>query len=277
MPSHPNEAINTQPFFLLARTARVGCLLVHGFTGTPHEMRFLGEHLFAHGYTVNGVRLAGHGTSAGDLQHCTWRDWYTSVRDAMAALQQHAPRSVVVGQSLGALLAIQLAVEEPATVAGMVLLSPALVLSNRWLPWISTALPLVLRLVGRHCSVGKGESDIADAQARADSPSYRHVPLAALHQLVLLQKHARAQLPRVRQPVLVLHSRQDHTCPAVNVDILRRSVRGPLRVLWLHDSYHVVSVDVDKERVAAAVAAFVDGIEPPARCSPSREREIAGT
>ena len=50
-----------RPFFFAG--GDVGCLLVHGFTGTPHEMRFLGERLAAQGYTVSGVCLAGHATS----------------------------------------------------------------------------------------------------------------------------------------------------------------------------------------------------------------------
>ena len=249
----------TLPFFL--RGAHPGCLLVHGFTGTPQEMRFLGDCLHRRGYTVNGVRLAGHCTSIDDFERTTWGDWYQSARSGAEELQQDTPQVVAVGQSMGALLALKLAVEYPHAIAGVALLSPALVLSNRWVHRIGPALPLLLPLVrwrGRH--LRRGERDVADPQARTESPSYRHVPLQALHQLLVLQKHVRSILPQVRQPVLIIHSRQDHTCPPSNVAILERGLGGPARSLLLEKSFHVISIDVDKERVAAEVTAFVDSV-----------------
>src|SRR5512143_91752 len=92
----------TLPFFLRGANAngadatgdRLGCLLVHGFTGTPQEMRFLGECLHRDGYTVSGVRLAGHCTSVKDLARTKWQDWYGSARSGVEELQQHTPQVV---------------------------------------------------------------------------------------------------------------------------------------------------------------------------------------
>ena len=56
----------------------IGCVLLHGFTAAPKEMRALGEYLAARDYTVRGVRYAGHGTSPEDLARTTWRDWVAS-------------------------------------------------------------------------------------------------------------------------------------------------------------------------------------------------------
>jgi carboxylesterase len=69
-------------------------------------------------------------------------------------------------------------------------------------------------------------------------------------------------LSNVRQPVLVIHSRQDHTCALSSVDILRQGLGGSVETLILEDSYHVISVDVDRERVAARVADLVQAICP---------------
>src|SRR3990172_3453745 len=98
-PSTPS----TEPFLL--RAGRTGCLLIHGFTGTPQEMRFLGTRLHALGHSVHGIQLAGHSTSVEELAHSQWPDWYASVRHGVTQLQEHAPRLVAVGQSMGALLA----------------------------------------------------------------------------------------------------------------------------------------------------------------------------
>jgi carboxylesterase len=263
----------TLPFLLRAANAtgasaggdRLGCLLVHGFTGTPQEMRFLGECLHRDGYTVSGVRLAGHCTSVDDLARTRWQDWYGSVRSGVEELQQDAPQVVVVGQSMGALLALKLAVEHPQAIAGLVLLAPALELSNPWVRRLGPALRLLLPLLKqtrRH--LGRGERDVADHQARSESPSYRHVPLPALHQLLVLQDHVQSILSHVRQPALIMHSRQDHTCPPSNVALLERSLRGPIRSVLLEESFHVISIDVDRERVASEVTAFVAGVRGPA-------------
>jgi carboxylesterase len=248
---HPSpEADDTQPFFWRAGPA--ACLLLHGFTGTPEEMRFLGQELHARGFTVHGVRLAGHATSPDDLERSTWADWYVSARRGAAALGSHAPY-VVVGQSMGALLALQLAVDEPDAVAGVALLSPALRLANPWLRRVQPVLPLLSRQL-RY--VHKSGRDVADPHARVHSPTYAQLPLRAVHQLLVLQRRVEKLLPRVRQPALVIHARHDHTCPVSNVGILERALRGRLRALVLEHSYHVISIDVEKERVAAEVAAF---------------------
>src|SRR5271154_6266158 len=39
------------------------CLLVHGFTGTPWDVRPLGEALAAGGFRVRGIPLPGHGAT----------------------------------------------------------------------------------------------------------------------------------------------------------------------------------------------------------------------
>jgi carboxylesterase len=247
---------------------RCGCLLVHGFTGTPQEMRFLGERLHREGYTVRGVRLAGHCTSVDDLACTTWQDWYGSVRSGVEELQQDTQRVVAVGQSMGALLALKLAVEYPQAIAGLVLLAPALELSNPWVRRIRPALRLLLPLMKqRRRHLGRGERDVADPQARSESPSYRQVPLPALHQLLVLQKHVHRLLSRVHQPALIIHSRRDHTCPPSNVALLERCLGGPTRSVLLEDSFHVISIDVDKERVASEVTAFLGAVGEPARAA----------
>jgi carboxylesterase len=222
-------------------------------------MRFLADRLHMHGYTVDAVRLAGHCTTVEDFGRSTWHDWYRSALAGVEELQQEASQVVVVGQSMGALLALKLAVEYPQVIAGVVLLSPALVLSNPWVHRIAPALPLLLPFARQRC-IRRGPRDVADPQARAESPSYPELPLPALHQLLTLQKHTRRVLSQVRQPALIIHSRQDHTCPPSNAAILQRGLGGPVRAVLLEDSFHVISIDVDKERVAAEVAAFVASV-----------------
>jgi carboxylesterase len=95
------------PFFFPGDDRAVLC--IHGFTGTPYEMRFLGEQLATRGMTVRGIALPGHATRIDDLYDKTWRDWVDAVVAAYDELAARSRGVVVVGQSLGGLLAMYLA------------------------------------------------------------------------------------------------------------------------------------------------------------------------
>src|SRR5438067_848466 len=96
-----------EPFYY--KGDRVGCLLIHGFTGTPNELRWLGEQLAGDGRTVLGVRLAGHGTSEADMNHTRWSDWYQSALDGYRQLRAECERVIVGGLSMRGMLSALLA------------------------------------------------------------------------------------------------------------------------------------------------------------------------
>jgi carboxylesterase len=256
MAPEPAAVIDTEPFFLQA--GQTGCLLLHGFTATPHDMRFIAGGLHRSEVSVCAVRLPGHATTPEDMAEHSWQHWYEGARDGLSQLRQSASRVVVVGQSMGALLALKLAAEHPEQVAGVALLSTALVASSRWMYRVAPVIPyLTPWLPARARFVTKGESDIADREARSSSPTYRRVAVRSIYELLQLQAVVRPLLPRVRQPALVVHSRQDHACSLENVAILESELGGSIHPVILDDSYHVISVDVDKERVAREILAFV--------------------
>jgi carboxylesterase len=235
---------------------------VHGFTGTPEEMRPLGEALAAAGFPVLGIRLAGHGTCIDDLAHTGWRDWFRSVEDGVARLRRIAPRLAVAGMSMGALLGLHLAATRPDDVAALVLCGTALVVRDwrlRWLP-LAERFPWLAR---RYAVMPKaGPRDIADAAIRASSASYDAVPFPAAAELVRLQATVGAELERVTQPALVLHGRHDHTAPLTNVELLRRRLGSRrVEVHVLEESWHVITADVERERVGRLAADFLTRVE----------------
>lgn len=238
----------------------LGCLLIHGFTGTPYEMRYLGERLHAAGYTVHAVRLAGHAGKIEELASVRWRDWYDSVEEGLALLRRTCRHTVAIGLSLGSLLALRLAHAHPQAVSGVVLLSTVLVLANPWARRVGPVLRSVLPVLPRRWrAVAKPASDIADADARRVHPGYRALPWPGILQLLRLQREVRALLPAIRQPALAIHGSQDHTAPIENLTLLRRLPNLRATVV-LPASYHVITVDVDKERVAAETLQFIESV-----------------
>src|ERR1700742_4131618 len=157
----------------------IGVLLVHGFTGTPVEMRFLGEELAHAGFRAHGMLLPGHGTRVEDLDRTTWRDWADAVEDAFDTLALSCRRVAVVGQSLGGLLALHVASRRRDVAAVGSLATPLWLqgLSARVAHWAASgALPFrsVPKLYGSDCS---------DPKVRRENPAYGAIPMRALAQL----------------------------------------------------------------------------------------------
>src|SRR5271154_7301641 len=125
-PSRPAPGVDTNEFFLPG--AGVSALLIHGLTGTPFEMRYLGEQLAARGVRVRGVKLAGHAGTPEELGAAGYDNWYESVVNGLEELRQYGEPIVVVGLSMGAVLAARLAADQGESVGGLAMLAPALFL-----------------------------------------------------------------------------------------------------------------------------------------------------
>lgn len=237
--------------------ASPGVLCIHGFTGAPFEMRYLGERLGARGFHALGPLLPGHGLSPEALDQTSWPEWLGAVDAALDRLLARCDRVAVAGESLGGLLALRLAQTRPGDVAAVASLATPL-----WLPPLAAAAIRATRpgsVLGR--LVRKlpklGGSDIRDPVMRARNPAYEVIPVRALHQVVELMSVVRRELEKVRAPTLVIHARQDHTVPYACSEELVRRVSAPVRAhRALERSYHVVAIDVERDIVATEVAEF---------------------
>jgi carboxylesterase len=247
--------------FQLPGTRPVGCLLIHGFTATADEVRPLGEALSAAGFPVVGAQLAGHGTSVSDLVRQRWQDWAASVREAIAALD--AERVVVVGMSLGGLLALHLAGNAPASrpISGLVCCGTPLKLHDRRI----TALRRLFRVPGIRrlgLTIPKRGRDISDPVLRAQSRSYPKIPLAAVVEVLRLQEVVTPLLAQITVPTLILHARHDHTAPVANAGWLAAALTaaGDVQTEILERSWHVITEDVERDHVARTVIAFCERV-----------------
>jgi carboxylesterase len=143
------QSMIKQADFLL-RGGRAGVLLIHGLTGTPAEMRFVGKGLNRAGFTVYGMQLAGHCGSEADLLKTGWRDWARSVREGADRLRQEVDHLFVAGLSMGSILALNLAIEKPQWVDGLGLYGSTLFYDGWTIPRVAR-LSFLLPLV---CGVG---------------------------------------------------------------------------------------------------------------------------
>lgn len=237
-----------EPFFFEGN--RVGCLVSHGFTGTTQSMRFLGEFLAQEGgLTVIGPRLKGHGTSPEDMAGSTADDWITSVEEAMGVLQERCDTIFVTGLSMGGTLSLYLAAMHPKVFAGVVPINGAVFLDSPDMAALAFGR-------GFPATVGGVGSDIK--KPGVVELAYPVVPVPAVRHIYALMGVTRELLPRVSCPVLVFQSRDDHVVVPGNAPyILDHVCAQDKRLVWLEDSYHVATLDHDKELIAAETLDFI--------------------
>jgi carboxylesterase len=244
----------------------VGVVLVHGFTGTPYEVGYLGRALAKDGFTICAPRLPGHGTSLDDLDRTRWEDWVSEVERAADRLAGRCRTIALVGQSLGGLLCLYLASRRPQIARVASLAAPLWLdgLGKYAARWTGPTGPL--RFVRRLPKLGG--SDVRDPQVKAANPCYPGIPTRGLAQLVTFMRIVDGALPLVTQPTLVMHATQDHTAPVACaryiVDHVAPSANAQLRIL--EQSYHLIAVDVERDIVAADVSRFLQ---------PLREKDTA--
>ncbi|WP_082493427.1 carboxylesterase [Acidovorax sp. Leaf160] len=272
---------DTQHEFLLAGhgpLATTGVLLIHGLTGTPNEMRLLAKGLHRAGFTVLAVQLAGHCGTQDDLIATRWQDWVDSVRRGADRLMQHTGRPIVAcGLSMGALLALALAIERPKQVAGVVALSTTFRYDGWSIPGytrLAFLLPLFKALgIGRRSVFMEAPPyGIKDEALRERVVSQMHAgdsaaaglpgnPWWSVIELRALSAHVRRNLGRVRAPCLVMHARHDDIAAAGNAEEIVRGVRhAPVELVLLDDSYHMITIDRDRRTVLARTVAFAQAV-----------------
>lgn len=233
----------------------VGILLIHGFTGSPAEMRLVGEYLNQRDITVSVPCLPGHGTTLDDLNQCQWRDWTNHIEAEAAKLQSRCESVFVGGLSLGALLSLYLAANVP-DLAGAALYSPSIMLTDPRRHF----LPIIKHLVGQ---LPKPEDDFTDPEAKSRFWSYDAYPTAASHELIKFIKQVKQSLPRVTCPIRILHSTGDTVMhPESAPYIYARVGSTDKEIVTLHNSGHVLTLDSEWKQVAEQTYQFAKKLVP---------------
>lgn len=226
----------------------LGVLVLHGFTGNPASMRSIAELAAAAGYAVELPRLPGHGTTLEDMMDTSWEDWSQTAIDAYDELDARCERVAIVGLSMGGGLGAFVAERRGA--AGCVLINPLVK------PPVKEMEDGVVQLIDAGLeTIDAIGSDIK--RAGVTEVSYPGTPLRCAQSLFRAMHDVQADLAKVVAPVLLISSREDHVVTSDNGDELMQKVSGPIERIWLEDSYHVATMDNDRELVESATMGFL--------------------
>jgi carboxylesterase len=243
---------------------RFGVLLLHGFTGNPDTMRPLKAPREALGVEVSQPLMRGHGAASPQaLQGVTWADWLADGSAALAELATRVDRVILIGHSMGALVALQLAADHNNCgdqLDSLVLLATPLQLASPLAP--GRPLAWLRPLLGRLLRRWPLPKLYTDPQLGDNDTSYPWAPMVALLSLLAFIAATSQRLHQVSLPALILQSHGDPTVLDASAVTLLSGLGTPAadkRVVWLQRSGHELLQDVDRVAVIEAVVGFVGG------------------
>jgi len=229
----------------------VGCLLIHGFTGTPQNVRPLADYLARRGLAVAAPRMPGHGTTAADLDRTGPEEWLAAAEQALADLRSRCSTVFVAGISMGGTITLELARRHPDLPGIVVMAAPVLPL-DALEPLVSdpnrpASIPAPWATVG-----------VLTEDVGVGGIAYLEMPLGALQRGMQLMTDVRQGLGEVIAPALLIYGDADQIVDKANGPfVLGEISSSDKRLLPLSDSSHEVTLDVDRERVMVEVYDFI--------------------
>jgi carboxylesterase len=249
LPFKPFQGAEHQPFYLQGGAA--AALLVHGFPGTPLEMRASAEALHEIGFTVKGILLPGFGTEIETLPTKTAQDWLEALTAELAELRRAHPTLLLVGNSIGS--ALSLAAATRVKVDRLIVYAPFWKLPGP----LWAALPLLRRVLPQVKPMRIMKPDFNNPQFRAglaeflpginiDDPAIREqildfaLPIGLFDEIRKAGQMGYRAIPKQSAPTLILQGRDDHL---VNPNLTRANLkRYPVPITYAefnggHDLY----------------------------------------
>ncbi|MGZ4699723.1 MAG: alpha/beta hydrolase [Ilumatobacteraceae bacterium] len=213
---------------------RVLCL--HGLGGTGATMWPVVATCIDAGFTALAPTLPGHGSDPADLVGLTWTDWLDAARAWEA--------DFVVGQSMGACLALQLAAEQRC----------------RAVVCINPIAPDPDAIEGLMWRKSRGQLWIDVAPSGVEEIAYQRLPIDAV--IAMTEGIASIDLALVDRPVLVITSMADDVVDPASSDAIAAAIGGNVQRLRLHRSGHVATLDSERHVVQQATVDFVRACQP---------------
>jgi carboxylesterase len=256
-------------------------LVFSGLRSTPLELQPLLKVLNEAGFTVEAPQLVGYGFAA-DPAVGDWQDWLSQAVARFDHLAAKYPQVAVCGLSMGATLALAVAAERRDRVAAVIPLSTTLHYDGWNTPWYRFLSPLGYFTPLRHSMVIRESSPFGLKNTRLREWIERQVAaepitavgasalsLPALHEAARLMSHTRRHLKQIVAPVLIVHALEDDIAHIRSAYEVQRKVGSlHIQLVKLANSYHMVTLDYERETVAKLVTNFLRFFQSPPAVTP---------
>ncbi len=227
-------------------------ILTHGFTATTVEVQPFAHQIFKAGYDVIAPLLPGHNTDPFDLNKQKYTDWIDTVEQKLTWATERYERVFVAGESMGGLLSCYLA-ENHSHIAGVLLFAPALSVKNLFLLGLLRYLKPYIGQVAE-----EAEEETEDEYIHPWK-GYKVKPTWAGYELYRLQKIVRADLAKIKQPILIFQGLHDETIEVKSSQIIFEQVSSPLKkLILLENSAHCIILDKELDDVVEKSLQFLE-------------------
>ncbi len=278
-----HQAFLYEPNHVPARiTGTVGVLCIHGFTGSPHDMRPLGHALAEQGFTAQAPILPGHGSTPQGLKGFHWHDWVEAARDALRRMCETHDHVFVAGLSMGGLITLHLAASEHHCAASegralpirgiIVMAAPSAINDPRvkLVRFAKHVMPWHYPLKGADFSDARVRAevmrhtngaviDFEDPRVQKQIVNSARIPMSAIHELIQLNAQVMRELPRVKLPTLFFQGKRDSVVAPDSADVLAAGIGSEQKaVVWLPNSSHVLPYEPDAPEMFAQIEAFIE-------------------
>lgn len=229
-------------------------ILVHGYTGTPGELRLLGDYLNKQGYPVFGALLPGHGTDVHDLADKTFTDWTDYLMDKVMLAASRYSKVSLVGTSMGA--SVSLRVAEDGPIHKLVTLSAPIETFDEHHQFAG-------EFYQEHPYISKPWHPFEGIDEKYYQ-SYHSYPLRPLYTAFLeIDKMPEGELAKVTCPILIMQSKVEKTVKPVSAKIIYNAVGSKEKeIAWFNNSGHILALGPERHDVYKKVDNFLEKNEP---------------
>lgn len=239
---------------------RLGILILHGWTAGLATVAHLRVAVEGLGLPIRLPILRGHDPSTSEsLNEVHWQDWVADAESALTDLLTEADRVIIVGHSMGGMLAYHLAAYHPESIDSVISAGTPGKMNTPFAP--GNVLHPLFCLLWRSIKVyNKGELQYADPALAALDDSPRMVPTFAIKQLFDFLKQQKKVLSEVRVPALILQSTRDSSAAPVSACMIYNQISTPTeekRIIWFDKTEHAMFLDIEKEYVISVVIDYI--------------------
>lgn len=271
-------AENKELAFSITNNNQELVILVHGMTGAPAEMRYQAKKISGKGYDVVCPLLAGHGKDYAQLLQTSWKDWLNSVIDCYDAYAPKYQKVHIAGICVGGMLSIMATLKRKFDSA--IVYSPVFKFDGwamqKFYGLIDIAWPfLYWPFIGNILIKEEYPFGIKNPRLRniiENSPSSMidgaldAMPLKSIVNMYRLGQSLLKNAKNVKTPILIIHAKEDDLGTLKNAETLKKQLGKVGHLYILNNSYHMVHVDQEREKVASLCLDFfknheVDGEE----------------
>ncbi|MDR3501731.1 MAG: alpha/beta hydrolase [Legionella sp.] len=252
-------------------------LLIHGLSSSPLEMVSCAGALYKAGFSVRipfystfGMNSQNH--SQGVIE--PWQKWREETHNDFMQMKKEYKKVFVVGLCMGAIIALDLAIEFEEEIAGLALLSTPFFYDGWAMPWYQKFLPLIFKTPLRKFvhykekePYGVKNEAIRDViklsmqKHHVSSAGSSKISATGIYEAYLLTQEVKKNLSKISNPLLIIHAEEDETASLSNVKYIQNNIQAPkTQVVILKDSYHMITLDNEKHIVAQNITDFLNSL-----------------